>query len=71
MTNLSELTTLHVGGPAKKLVRATSEAELIAAVKECDDLGQPLLILGGGSNIVVSDDGFMGTVIVVETQGNS
>ena len=71
MTNLSELTTLHVGGPAKKLVRATSEAELIAAVKECDDLGQPLLILGGGSNIVVADDGFMGTVIVVETQGNS
>jgi UDP-N-acetylmuramate dehydrogenase len=71
MTNLSELTTLHVGGPAKKLVRATSEAELIAAVKDCDEIDEPVLIVGGGSNILVSDDGFVGTVIVVETQGNS
>jgi len=71
MTNLSEFTTFHVGGPAKKLVRATSEADLIATVKECDSLGEPVLLVGGGSNILVSDDGFAGTAIVVETRGNS
>ncbi len=71
MTNLSELTTLHVGGPAKKVVRAKSEDELIRAVKDVDEGGIPLLIIGRGSNLLVSDAGFKGTVIVVETQGNS
>ena len=71
MTNLSELTTLHVGGPATRIIHAKTEAELIAAVKECDDQGQELLILGGGSNVLVSDLGFAGTVVVVEIQGNS
>jgi UDP-N-acetylmuramate dehydrogenase len=71
MTNLSELTTLHVGGPATKVLRATSEEELIAAVSAGDAAGTPLLIIGGGSNLLVSDAGFDGTVIVVETRGNS
>ena len=71
MTNLSELTTLHVGGPAHKVVRATTEAELIAAVQEADAIGTELFIIGGGSNILASDSGFSGTLIVVETQGNS
>ena len=71
MTNLSELTTLHVGGPALNLVQAETEEELIAAVKACDEAGTPLLMLGGGSNVLVGAAGFEGTVIVVATQGNS
>jgi UDP-N-acetylmuramate dehydrogenase len=50
---------------------AKTEEELISAVKTADDSGQPLLILGGGSNILVSDSGFAGLVIKVETSGNS
>ena len=71
MTNLSEFTTLGVGGPAQKLVRVQTEAELIQAVQEAEDAGTPLLIIGGGSNLLVSDSGFAGTVIVVATTGNS
>ena len=69
--SLSNFTTLHVGGPAQKLIRATTETELIAAIDEADSNNQPLLILGGGSNVLVGDDGFQGTVILVETKGNS
>lgn len=71
MTNLSELTSLHVGGPAQRVIRAKSEEELISAVVEADESGTPLLIVGRGSNLLVGDDGFNGTVIVVETAGNS
>ncbi len=71
MTNLSELTTLHVGGPARKVVRAATEEHLIAEIKSADDSRTPLLVIGGGSNILVGDSGFEGTVIVVETNGNS
>jgi UDP-N-acetylmuramate dehydrogenase len=69
--NLSELTTLHVGGPAKRVVHVHTEEELIAIVKQCDESNEPLLILGGGSNVLVGDLGFDGTVLIVETQGNS
>ena len=69
--SLSNYTTLHVGGPAQKLIRATTEAELISAIDEADSNIQPLLILGGGSNVLVGDQGFQGTVVLVETRGNS
>ena len=52
---LSELTTAQVGGPAKTYVRATSEAEIIEAVSAADAAGEPVLIVGGGSNLLVSD----------------
>ena len=71
MTNFSELTTLHVGGPARRVVRATTEEELITEITIADTAGTPLLVIGGGSNILVGDSGFDGTVIVVETTGNS
>ncbi len=71
MTRLAEFTTLRVGGPAKSIIRATTEEELIAAVSAADAAKEPLLILGGGSNILISDAGFHGTVIIVETSGNS
>jgi UDP-N-acetylmuramate dehydrogenase len=67
--NLSELTTLRLGGPPARLIDAESEAALIAAVAECDDRGEPLLLLGGGSNVVVADEGFPGTVIRVRSRG--
>jgi UDP-N-acetylmuramate dehydrogenase len=71
MANLSELTTFHVGGPAKATIFATTEADLISTLTECDAAGEALLIVGGGSNILVSDEGFDGTVLVVQTQGNT
>jgi len=71
MTNFSELTTLHVGGPVQSVIRATTEAQLIAAVRAADEAGTELLIIGGGSNLLVGDRGFDGIVIVVETTGNS
>ena len=71
MTNFSELTTLHVGGPAQNLIRVQTEEKLISSVRAADESGIPLLIIGGGSNLLVADSGFMGTVIVVETRGNS
>ena len=69
--DLSKFTTLGVGGPAAKIIHAKTEAELISAVKAADDSKTPLLILGGGSNLLISDSGFAGTVVKVETTGNS
>jgi UDP-N-acetylmuramate dehydrogenase len=66
---LANHTTLHVGGPAADFVVATSETELIEAVRGADDAGKPLLVLGGGSNVLVSDSGFDGRVVAVRTSG--
>jgi UDP-N-acetylmuramate dehydrogenase len=67
--NLSELTTLRLGGPPDRLIDAESETALIDAVDECDERGEPVLLLGGGSNVVVADEGFPGTVIRVRSRG--
>src|SRR5919199_6015232 len=69
MTLLSELTTLRLGGPAGCLVEARSEAEVVAAVADGDASGEPLLVLAGGSNVVIADDGFPGTVVRILTAG--
>ena len=66
---LADHTTLRLGGPAERWVRATTEEELVAAVSEADAAGVPLLVLGGGSNLVVADEGFTGTVVEVATRG--
>jgi UDP-N-acetylmuramate dehydrogenase len=65
----ADLTTLRLGGPAQCLIDASSQQEIVDAVLNCDDRGEPLLILGGGSNLVVSDTGFPGTVVRVGTRG--
>lgn len=67
--SLRDLTTLRLGGNADELVTATTEAELVEAVARADTDGTPLLVLGGGSNVVVADDGFRGTVVHVATRG--
>ncbi|WP_090032110.1 UDP-N-acetylmuramate dehydrogenase [Cellulomonas marina] len=60
---LADLTTLHVGGPADRYVEATSEEELVTAVRDADAAGEPVLVLGGGSNLLVADAGFPGLVV--------
>jgi UDP-N-acetylmuramate dehydrogenase len=66
---LRDHTTLRLGGPARAWVRATTEADLVDAVRRCDEAGEPVLVLGGGSNLVVADEGFDGTVVEVATTG--
>jgi len=66
VTRLSELTTLRLGGPAGAVAEARSEAELVEAVRSRSG---PLLLLAGGSNLVVADEGFPGTVLRVLTEG--
>jgi UDP-N-acetylmuramate dehydrogenase len=67
--DLRDHTTLRLGGPGREWVRAASEAELVAAVSEADAAGTPVLVLGGGSNLVVADAGFDGRVVEVATRG--
>ena len=66
---LAPLTTFRLGGPATRLVTATTDAEVIAAVREADDAGTPLLVIGGGSNLVIGDKGFDGTALRIATSG--
>ena len=61
MTELNKYTSLRVGGPAKSIVNVSTEAEIIAAIEAAGD--SPILIIGGGTNILVADSGFEGTVI--------
>jgi UDP-N-acetylmuramate dehydrogenase len=66
---LARHTTLRLGGPAETFVEATTERELADAVTEADLGGLPALVLGGGSNLVIADAGFDGTVVKVATTG--
>jgi UDP-N-acetylmuramate dehydrogenase len=66
---LSELTTLRLGGPGRRHVEAADEDAVVAAVRGADAAGEPLLVLAGGSNVVVADDGFPGTVLHMRTRG--
>jgi UDP-N-acetylmuramate dehydrogenase len=68
-TLLSALTTAAVGGPAGRFIEARTEAEIVGAVRAADAAGEPLLIIGGGSNLLVSDAGFPGTVLKIASEG--
>jgi UDP-N-acetylmuramate dehydrogenase len=64
--SLAAYTTLRLGGPPAHLVSAANEEEAVAIVRATDG---PLLILAGGSNVVVSDDGAPGTVVLLRSRG--
>lgn len=66
---LSELTTMRVGGPATRIVDATTRGELVDAARKAWAVGDEWLVLGGGSNVVICDDGFDGTVIRALNRG--
>ncbi|WP_396279134.1 UDP-N-acetylmuramate dehydrogenase [Kibdelosporangium aridum] len=62
-------TTLRLGGPATRFIEAKTARAVVDAVRAADEAGEPLLVLGGGSNVLVSDHGFDGTVVHVATKG--
>ena len=66
---LANHTTFRLGGPARRFVEATTEQQLVDTVADCDSRGEPVLVLGGGSNVLIADEGFDGTVVKVATRG--
>jgi UDP-N-acetylmuramate dehydrogenase len=66
---LADLTTLQVGGEADRVLEPATSADLLEAVRDTWADGDDWLLLGGGSNVVIADDGFDGTVIRVTTRG--
>ncbi len=66
---LADLTTLRLGGPGAVVVEAHTEEQLVDAVVRADEAGERLLLVAGGSNLVVADDGFPGTVVRILTEG--
>lgn len=65
---LAPLTTLRLGGPARRLVTVYDEAALVQVLRDTDG---PLLVLGGGSNVVLPDAGVDATVVRVAVHGLS
>lgn len=66
---LAPYTTLRLGGPARRFVEADVPEDVIAAVAAADRAGEDVLVLGGGSNLVVPDEGFDGTAVRLATRG--
>lgn len=66
---LAPLTTLRLGGPARFFTTVRTEAELVEAVAFARGRALPLFVLGGGSNLLVSDSGFSGLVIQIAVDG--
>lgn len=67
--DLGPFTTLRLGGPARRFVPATTAHACVDAVRAADAAGEPLLLLAGGSNLVISDSGFQGTVVRMASTG--
>jgi UDP-N-acetylmuramate dehydrogenase len=70
-TLLADVTTLRLGGPAGRTVTATTGAQLVDAVRAADAARERVLVVAGGSNLVVADDGWPGTVVLVRNTGVS
>jgi UDP-N-acetylmuramate dehydrogenase len=66
---LAGYTTLGLGGPAARFAEAAAGADVVSAVRDADRRGEPVLIMGGGSNLVIADEGFDGIVVRVGTRG--
>ena len=67
--SLAPLTTIGIGGPARFFFRATSVDELREALAWARERAHPVFLLGGGSNLLISDDGFPGVVIHLDKRG--
>ncbi len=67
--DLAPFTTLRLGGPARCLVAATTAQSCVEVLRAADAAGEPLLLLSGGSNLVVADSGFDGTVVRMASTG--
>jgi UDP-N-acetylmuramate dehydrogenase len=65
----SDLTTLRLGGPAARYLEVSSEQGAVDAVRAADRPCEPLLVMSGGSNLVVADEGFPGTAVRIVTRG--
>lgn len=66
---LARYTTLGIGGPARWFATAANEADVREACRFAAECGLPVLVLGGGSNLLVSDAGFYGVVVHIAMQG--
>ncbi len=66
---LATMTTLRLGGPTPTLIEAESTGELVEAVDEADAGGTPPLLIAGGSNLVIADDGWRGPAVAVRSLG--
>ncbi|MGB3697930.1 MAG: UDP-N-acetylmuramate dehydrogenase [Gordonia sp. (in: high G+C Gram-positive bacteria)] len=66
---LATLTTLRLGGPARAVVECLDTDSLVRTVRELDAASEPVLLIGGGSNLVIGDDGFDGTAVVIRSSG--
>ena len=62
-SSFAELTTFAVGGSFDRLVEASSEREIVETVREADAEGVPVMVLGGGSNVLAADGRFPGVVV--------
>jgi UDP-N-acetylmuramate dehydrogenase len=69
--SLAPHTTLRIGGQADRLAVARTAAEVVDTVRAADASGEPLLLLGGGSNVVIADDGVPGTALLVRSTGHT
>lgn len=67
--SIAELTTMRLGGPATHYEVADNTASLVEIVRHADLDGVPVLVVGGGSNLVVADDGFDGLVVRIAGEG--
>jgi UDP-N-acetylenolpyruvoylglucosamine reductase len=67
--SLAPMTTLRIGGEARRFVEVEDEPDLVASVLDADARGEPVLVLGGGSNLVVLDEGFDGLVVRLGSRG--
>ncbi|KHL16347.1 UDP-N-acetylmuramate dehydrogenase [Mumia flava] len=66
---LAPLTTLRIGGPARDIVEVVDLEDAVETIGRLDASDEPVLVLGGGSNVVVADEGFDGTVVLVRNRG--
>jgi UDP-N-acetylmuramate dehydrogenase len=67
--SLAAHTTLRLGGPAGTLTTVSDSDEVIETVRKATAEGRPIVVLAGGSNLVISDEGFPGTVLLLRTRG--